>query len=89
MWHAHPQLGRHDPKDGAYAFGYALSQLCWSCAAAATDSELGRLRRVSRLLPDDVPEELLAVAMDVCGDCDLEVQFKLGLDLLLQGQEVA
>src|SRR5689334_6752595 len=24
----------------AYAFGYALSELCWSCASAATDSEL-------------------------------------------------
>ncbi len=72
----------------AYAFGYALSELCWSCAAAATDSELGRLRRVSQLLPADVPEDLLAVAMDVCGDCDLEGQFKLGLDLMLQGLEV-
>ena len=73
----------------AYAFGYALSELCWSCAGAATASELGRLRRVSQLLPADVPEDLLAVAMDVCGDCDLEEQFKLGLDLMLRGLEVA
>jgi AcrR family transcriptional regulator len=73
----------------AYAFGYALSELCWSCAAAATDSELGRLRRVSQLLPADVPDDLLAVAMDMCGDCDLEEQFKLGLDLMLQGLQVA
>jgi len=29
------------------------------------------------------------VAMDVCGDCDLEERFKLGLDLVLQGLQVA
>ena len=69
----------------SYAFGYALSELCWSCAAAGADSELGRLRRVSALLPDDVPDDLLAVAMDVCGDRDLDAPFRLGLDLMLEG----
>lgn len=69
----------------SYAFGYALSELCWSCAAAGAESELGRLRRVSQLLPDDVPDDLLAVAMDVCGDCDLEAPFQVGLDLMLEG----
>lgn len=70
-----------------YAFGAALSELCWSCAAAAAETQLGRLRRISQLLPDDVPEDLLAVAMDVCGNCDLDGSFVLGLDLMLAGLE--
>jgi AcrR family transcriptional regulator len=71
----------------SYAFGAALSELCWSCAAAATESDLARLRRVSQRLPDDVPEDLLAVAIEICGDCDLEAPFELGLDLMLRGLE--
>lgn len=70
-----------------YAFGSALAESCWSCAAAAAASELGRLRQVSQLLPDDVPDDLLAVAMEVCGDCDLDGTFELGLDLMLKGLE--
>jgi AcrR family transcriptional regulator len=68
-----------------YAIGSALSELCWWCATMAAESELGRLRRVSQLIPDDVPQDLLAVAMDVCAECDLDGQFDLGLDLMLQG----
>jgi AcrR family transcriptional regulator len=71
----------------AYAFGAALSELCWSCAAAAVETDLGRLRRISQMLPDDVPEDLLAVAMDICGSCDLDGPFELGLDLMLKGLE--
>jgi hypothetical protein len=70
-----------------YAFGAALSELCWSCAAVAAETQLGRLRRISQMLPDDVPEDLLAVAMDVCGNCDLDGPFELGLDLMLNGLE--
>lgn len=69
----------------SYAFGFALSELCWSCAAAETESDLARLRRVNLMLPADVPDDLLAVAMDLCGECDLQSQFQLGLDLMLQG----
>ena len=70
-----------------YAFGSALSECCWSCAAAAAGSELARLRQVSRMLPGDVPDDLLQVAMEVCGDCDLDGSFELGLDLMLKGLE--
>lgn len=71
-----------------YAFGSALSERCWSCAAAAAESDLARLRRVNQLLPEEVPDDLLAVAMDLCGDCDLAGQFDLGLDLMLAGLQV-
>lgn len=67
-----------------YAFGAALSECCWSCAAS---SELARLRQVSRMLPADVPDDLLQVAIEVCGDCDLDGTFELGLDLMLKGLE--
>ena len=69
----------------AYAFGCALSERCWSCAGAADGTELARLRRVSQMLPDDVPDDLLEVAMDLCGECELEGPFELGLDSMLQG----
>lgn len=72
----------------SYAFGQALSQLCWSCACDANESQLARLRRVNQLLPDDVPNDLLSVAMDLCGECDPQGSFDLGLDLMLQGMEV-
>jgi TetR/AcrR family tetracycline transcriptional repressor len=71
----------------SYAFGHALSQLCWSCACTA-DSQLARLRRVNRMLPADVPDDLLAVAMELCGECDPEGSFELGLDLMLQGIQI-
>ena len=70
-----------------YAFGAARSECCWSCAAAAAGSELARLRQVSRLLPADVPDDLLQVAMEVCGDYDMDGSFELGLDLMLKGLE--
>ena len=69
----------------AYAFGSALSERCWSCVATTSESDLARLRRVSQLLPADVPDDLLAVAIDLCGDCDAEGCFDLGLDLMLEG----
>jgi AcrR family transcriptional regulator len=73
----------------AYALGSALSEMCWSCASSTTESELARLRRVNQMLPEDVPDDLLSVAMDLCGDCDLRAQFELGLDLMLQGIQVS
>ena len=71
----------------AYAFGAALSELCWSCASASAESELARLRRVSQMLPAAVPDDLLSVAMELCGDCDMDGTFELGLDLMVRGLE--
>jgi TetR/AcrR family transcriptional regulator, tetracycline repressor protein len=73
----------------SYAFGSAISELCWSCAAAAAGSQLARLRRVNEMLPADVPDDLLAVAMDLCSECDPDGCFELGLGLMLQGLEPA
>lgn len=72
----------------SYAFGHALSQLCWSCACPATDSQLARLRRLNQMLPADVPDDLLSVAMELCGECDPKGSFELGLDLMLRGIQV-
>jgi len=71
-----------------YSFGFALSELCWSCAVGAAGSELARLRQVSRMLPADVPDDLLQVAMDLCGAGDLAGPFELGLDLILQALRI-
>lgn len=70
-----------------YALGVALSECTWSCAPAAATSDLGRLREVSRMLPSEVPDDLLQVAMEVCGDCDMDASFEHGLELMLRGLE--
>lgn len=65
-----------------YAFGFALTELTWLCAID-DESELQRMRRVSRMLAPELPDDLTRVAMAVCGDCDLEAQFATGIDLML------
>lgn len=37
------------------------------------------------LIPSDVPEHLLRVALKVCGGCDVPAQFALGFDLMIRG----
>lgn len=70
-----------------YAFGAALNECYWSCTAAARTNQLAWLRQVSRMLPSDVPDDLLQVAMEVCGECDLDRSFEHGLDLMVKGLE--
>ena len=65
-----------------YAFGYALTELSALCAAAG-ETQLQRMRRVSRMLPEHLPDDLLEVAMTVCGECDMAGHFATGLDLIL------
>ncbi len=75
----------------SYAMGYAmmelaalpLTQLPQPTQAPATDFE--RIAQVMRRLPRDVPPQLAEVAYLMCVDCDLDVQFTFGLDLLLTG----
>lgn len=70
-----------------YAFGVAIAECSWSCADPAAASQLARLRQVSRMLPNDVPDDLLQVAIEVCGECDMDRSFELGLDLMVKGLE--
>lgn len=70
-----------------YAFGAALNECYWSCTEAARTNQLAWLRQVSRMLPSDVPDDLLQVAMEVCGECDLDRSFEHGLDLMVKGLE--
>jgi hypothetical protein len=72
----------------AYGFGHALAEL--SCLpGGASDGpdcdELARLRRVTAMVPAHVPDNLVRVALKVCGDCDMAAQFEIGLDLMIRG----
>lgn len=80
-----------------YALGHVLCEMCWTASAglasegtceapgAGGESELQRLRWISRLVPPDVPDRLLEVAVKICGECDTERPFELGLDLMIRG----
>lgn len=71
----------------AYGFGHALAEL--SCLPSGEDGEgcdeLARLRRMSTLIPPEVPGHLVRVALKVCGGCDMAIQFDIGMDLMVRG----
>lgn len=73
-----------------YAQGYALAAVSWSASPALPSPDedaLRRFRRVSALVPGSVPDQLLALAIRLCGECDMDAQFEFGLDLMLAGAE--
>lgn len=71
---------------GGYALGLAMSEVSWTAGSDVTqESQLRRLRRVSKALPAEVPDHLLTVALRICGECDLSASFELGLELMLRG----
>lgn len=73
---------------GGYALGVTLSEVSWAAAADVTkETERQRIRRVGAALPADVPDNLLDVAMRICGDCDFSGPFEMGLELMLLGLE--
>jgi len=72
----------------AYGVGYALAEL--SClpagsAAAGEDGDIERIRRMSLLIPRDVPDHLVRVALQVCCACDMSAQYALGVELMIRG----
>jgi hypothetical protein len=72
----------------AHGFGHALAELSCLPSGPADGSDcddLSRLRRVTAMVPAHVPDELVRVALKVCGDCDMDVQFAIGLDLMIHG----
>lgn len=72
----------------AYGFGHALAELSCLPSGPADEpdcDELARMRRVTALIPPDVPDHLARVALQVCGDCDMGAQFAIGIDLMIHG----
>jgi AcrR family transcriptional regulator len=72
----------------AYGFGHALAELSCLPGGPADGSgcdDLSRLRRVTALVPAQVSDHLVRVALKVCGDCDMGAQFDIGLDLMIRG----
>lgn len=72
----------------AYGFGYALAER--SCLPAGPvgpgkHDDLQRFRRVSALIPHDVPGPLMREALKVCGDCHMTARFIIGIDLMIRG----
>lgn len=72
----------------SYGFGHALTELSCLPGGPADEvdcDELARFRRVSALVPPEVPDHLVRVALKVCGDCDMGAQFAIGVDLMIHG----
>ena len=68
----------------AYAVGYGMLELSTPPPAGATRME--QIVSLTRTLPQDAPIHLIEVARLIC-DCDMDYQFKLGLDLIVSGLE--
>ncbi len=72
----------------AYALGYALLEVSYLAPQPAREEDdLARFRRVAAMAPADTPDHLLRLAIQYCGGCDMNHQFKLGVDLMLRGVE--
>jgi AcrR family transcriptional regulator len=67
----------------AYGIGHALAEL--SFPAPDDADNVTRIRRVSNLLSPQAPDDLVRTALLVCGDCDIDAQFDIGLDLMIRG----
>lgn len=66
----------------SYAVGYGLLEL--SAASPTGNTELERLVSLARAVPRDAPAQPVEVAR-LMADCDMDYQFKLGLDLIIAG----
>jgi AcrR family transcriptional regulator len=75
---------------GGQALGFGLMEVrCLAPAAdaGASESDLQRLRRVTRSLPDDLPDSLIALAMELTGTCDFDRCFEISIAALIAGLE--
>jgi len=72
----------------AYTLGYALLEVSYLTPQPDRDEDdFERFRRVAAMAPADTPDHLLRLAIQYCGGCDMNHQFKLGVDLMLRGVE--
>lgn len=39
------------------------------------------------MVPRDAPDHLVRLAMQFCGQCDMDDEFSLGVDLMIRGLE--
>lgn len=71
-----------------YAHGYALVEACFTACAGCgpwPEDELSQMRRVTEMVPRDAPDHLLRLALLFCGQCDMDEQFSLGIELMIRG----
>ncbi len=71
-----------------YALGFALVEANLTAGGQCgpwPDNELSRMRRVTEMVPRDAPDHLLRLAMLFCGQCDMNQQFSLGIELMIRG----
>ncbi|WP_020500944.1 TetR/AcrR family transcriptional regulator [Sciscionella marina] len=67
-----------------YAIGYALAELAYPDSEDG-DDEVTRIRRITNMLSPQAPDDLVRTALLVCGECDMNAQFDIGLDLMIRG----
>lgn len=68
--------------------GYGLLALRYADPApeaAEPESNLQRIRRITRSLPADVPDSLVELAVDITSKCDPDRCFAISIDALLAG----
>ncbi|MGH2468699.1 MAG: TetR/AcrR family transcriptional regulator C-terminal domain-containing protein, partial [Chloroflexota bacterium] len=73
---------------GTQGLGYGLMELqCLGPVAEGgqAESQIQRLRRVTRSLPADLPDALVELAMDLSGQCDFDRCFTIAVDAVLGG----
>jgi AcrR family transcriptional regulator len=71
-----------------YAEGHALSEVSWGLYSkdpAVPADDIARMRWVADMVPRDAPDKLVRVALRYCADCDMNHQFQVGLDLIING----
>lgn len=68
----------------SYAVGQTLAEIRYA-PPGATGDDAQRARRVRALIPKDTPDALARVADLVCGECGINRQFDIGVDLMIRG----
>lgn len=72
----------------AYGVGYSLAELSMPRSDDTTDGDMvARVRRVAGQLPPQAPDDLVRVALLLCGGFDATVQFDTGLTLMIRGMD--
>lgn len=70
----------------AYGIGYGLAELSFPPSGpAGAEDDVARIRRMISLLSPDASDDLVRTALLVCGGCDMDAQFDIGLDLMIRG----
>jgi hypothetical protein len=68
-----------------YGIGFALAELSFQNCMPATDDDIGRIRQVSGMLSPDASDDLVRTALLICGECDMNAQFDIGISLMIRG----